>query len=96
MMLPKEILMRILALAILAIVTVGTAGPSRAQIYNPRYPVCMHVFEIGGDRMECSFTSIEQCQMTASGRSASCDVNPYFAGPTEREDSRRAMYPRGW
>ena len=30
---------------------------------------------------ECAYTSIPQCQMSASGRNASCVVNPYYAGP---------------
>ena len=33
--------MRILALAILAIVSIGPAG---AQTYDPAYPVCLHVW----------------------------------------------------
>ncbi len=86
--------MRILLLAILAIVVTGTAGPSQAQTYTTRYPVCLHVYDIGADRIECSFSSIEQCQMTASGRSASCEVNPYFAGPTEPDYPDRGTYLR--
>jgi Protein of unknown function (DUF3551) len=75
----KGYLMRISALAFLAISTVLTAAPARAQTYDPSYPVCLQVY--GKDTyIECYYTSLPQCAATASGRSASCVVNPYFAG----------------
>ena len=40
----KEILMRILALAILAIGAASAAAPAQAQTYDPNYPVCLHVY----------------------------------------------------
>src|SRR5947209_603157 len=67
------------------IMTVGallTAAPSHAQTFDPRYPICMHVYSGanggGGEWYDCSFTSLAQCQATASGRSAGCDLNPYY------------------
>jgi hypothetical protein len=83
-----EILMRILALSALALVFVSGSAmltPADAQAYDPRYPVCMKLF--GGGRfgegawIDCSFTSLEQCRASASGRAAMCDPNPYFAPP---------------
>jgi hypothetical protein len=70
-----------LIFAVLA-VAMAFAGPgAQAQMYNPDYPVCLHVFgSLDGERMDCIFTSIPQCQATASGRSAMCLINPYFAG----------------
>ncbi|MGL9623588.1 DUF3551 domain-containing protein [Bradyrhizobium sp. U531] len=57
-------------------------APSRAQTFDPRYPVCMHVYSGanggGGEWYDCSFTSLPQCRATASGRSAICDPNPYY------------------
>ena len=54
----------------------------RAQMYDPSYPICMHVYgELEGDRMDCIFTSLAQCAATASGRPAVCLVNPYYAPP---------------
>src|SRR5712672_2599252 len=44
---PREILMRILALAILAIGTVSI-GPAAAQTYEPAYPVCLHKYGLVG------------------------------------------------
>ena len=66
--------------AILSLAAVLAAAPVRAQTYAPDYPVCMHVYgDLEGDRIDCIFTSLAQCAATASGRSAMCLVNPYFA-----------------
>ena len=71
--------MRILALVILAVLAMQLAPPASAQTYDPRYPVCMELSEWGGWRIDCSFTSMVQCKASASGRGASCLLNPYFA-----------------
>jgi hypothetical protein len=73
---PKEILMRVPALAILAIGMVFASAPARAQTYSPDYPVCLHVYG-PVTYYECRYTSIPQCNQSASGRSAQCVVNPY-------------------
>jgi hypothetical protein len=39
----RKVLMRRLALAILAIMSVSAAGPARAQTYDPAFPFCMHM-----------------------------------------------------
>ena len=70
--------MRILILAILAIGAASAAAPARAQTYDPSYPVCLHVY----GRItyyECRYTSLAQCNASASGRAAQCVINPYFA-----------------
>jgi hypothetical protein len=71
--------MRIPALVILTIATVLTAAPVRAQTYDPAYPVCLHVYSRGANYYECRYTSLPQCNASASGRAAQCDINPYFA-----------------
>ena len=76
--------MRILFSIMMATGTLLAAADASAQTYDPRYPVCMHVYTGGGrggggDYYDCSFTSIPQCRATASGRAASCDLNPYYA-----------------
>jgi Protein of unknown function (DUF3551) len=81
--------MRIAALAILTISTVLTAAPARAQTYDPDYPVCLQAYGLGGGRIECGFTSLAQCAQSASGRSALCLVNPYFASAHVPADDRR-------
>jgi hypothetical protein len=65
----------------LAILTIGTVsiGSAAAQTYDPAYPVCLHVYRWGG-YYDCSYTSLAQCNASASGRAAQCDINPYFAG----------------
>jgi hypothetical protein len=79
--------MRILALAIFVIGTVSI-GPAAAQTYDPAYPVCLQVYSrMGSYYYECSYTSLPQCNASASGRSAQCVINPYFAG---------AGYPVGY
>jgi uncharacterized protein DUF3551 len=74
--------MRNLALAVLATATVSMAGPAAAQTYSPGYPVCLHVYG-RASYYECSYTSLAQCNATASGRSAQCDYNPYVANAYE-------------
>jgi len=86
---PREILMRIPALAILITVTVLTPAPTLAQTYSSDYPVCMQAYRWGGSDIECSYASLAQCAMSASGLSAQCTINPYFAGSQARRESRR-------
>ena len=77
-------LVRAAGLATLA-ATVSLAAPARAQMYDPNYPVCLQVYQSMVDYyFECAYTSIPQCQASASGRAASCVVNPYYAGPKAR------------
>jgi hypothetical protein len=83
--------MRIPALAILAIGTMSAAAPAHAQTYGG-YPVCLHVYG-PVTYYECGYTSIPQCNASASGRSAQCIVNPYFANAhQDRPVRRRGAY----
>ena len=84
--------MRVAALAILAIGMVFASAPARAQTYSPDYPVCLHVYG-PITYYECAYTSIPQCNATASGRSAQCVVNPYWANAyQDRPIRRRGVY----
>jgi hypothetical protein len=73
-------------------------APSHAQTFDPNYPVCMHVYSGGNDgggeqRHDCSFTSLPQCLATASGRAATCELNPYCpvnVPPPRSRHSRRS------
>jgi hypothetical protein len=86
--------MRILALAILTIAT-AAAAPARAQTYDPAYPVCLQVYQGWHDfYFECGYTSLAQCNMSASGRAAQCIVNPYYKGPKTAPPGRRAKAHR--
>jgi hypothetical protein len=89
--------MRIPALAILTIATISTATPTLAQTYDPKYPVCLQIYQGFTDYyFECAYTSLGQCYMSASGRAAQCIVNPYFAGakpsPGRRDRRHRRVY----
>ncbi|MGY2906324.1 DUF3551 domain-containing protein [Bradyrhizobium sp. URHC0002] len=81
--------MRVVALAILAIGAASAAAPAQAQTYDPRYPVCLHVYGRGASYYECSYTSLPQCNASASGRSAQCVINPYFAHASQDTSARR-------
>ena len=72
--------MRVLALTILAAGALLARTPSHAQTYAPGYPVCLHVYG-QVTYYECGYTSLSQCNASASGRGAQCVVNPYVANP---------------
>jgi hypothetical protein len=84
--------MRLLTCAILSIATVLVAGPARAQTYDPSYPVCLQTYGIDGGYIDCSFTSLPQCAASASGRSAQCLINPYFAQGARKLPRQRGVY----
>lgn len=83
-------------LAASASALVSAAAPARAQTYAPGYPVCLHVYG-PINYYECRYTSLPQCNATASGRAAQCVVNPYFASagiddPVPRHGRRHYVY----
>jgi Protein of unknown function (DUF3551) len=87
--------MRIPALTILAIAAASVAAPARAQTYDPAYPVCLQVYQGWNDYyFECGYTSLAQCNMSASGRSAQCIINPYYAGPKPAPPKPRKRTPK--
>jgi hypothetical protein len=49
--------------------------------YDPDYPVCMEAVGAGGGRIECFFTSIEQCRQGTFGSSGTCFNNPNYVPP---------------
>jgi hypothetical protein len=75
------------------VLTTGTilfAAPARAQTYDPNYPVCLQIYQgMVEYYFECSYTSMAQCAASASGRSAQCVVNPYYAKPGARKKRSR-------
>ena len=72
--------MRVAVLAIFTIATGLAAAPAGAQTYNPRYPVCLQIYDIGGPRFDCRFDSLQQCAAAAAGGIGTCLNNPYFTG----------------
>jgi hypothetical protein len=75
-------------LAILAIGAASAAAPVQAQTYDPNYPVCLQVYG-RINYYECSYMSLPQCNMSASGRAAQCILNPYFAHASQEPSARR-------
>ena len=54
------------------------ASPASAQRYDPAYPVCMELNDDNGTRMECMYTSMEQCKQGAQSMPGTCFNNPYY------------------
>jgi hypothetical protein len=82
--------MRTLALTILTMGIVLTAGLARAQTYDPAFPVCLYVVSYGASPYyRCSYYTMDQCRAFANGQM--CSLNPYYAGATApvRRNNRR-------
>jgi hypothetical protein len=69
--------MRILVLALLAAGGLAMIGAAPAQAVGTRYPFCIQGQDNPG-LSNCTFTSYEQCQASASGRFLYCVENPYY------------------
>ncbi|MCC8941793.1 hypothetical protein CI1B_21680 [Bradyrhizobium ivorense] len=77
--------MKLLGALLLALGVLWMTRPAAAQTYDARYPICMRVYgELIGERMDCLFTSMDQCQGAAAGLPATCLVNPYYAARQPR------------
>ena len=61
-----------------------SALPAAAQ----NMPFCIKGCDFGGGTGDCSFSTYQQCQATASGRDATCAPNPYFNANAELQPSR--------
>jgi len=71
--------MRRTILFLLTTGAVAAFGAAPAAAVGTRYPFCIQGQEYPG-LSNCTFTSYEQCQATASGRILSCIANPYYVG----------------
>ena len=80
--------MRTLVLTMMTIGAVAAIEPAAAQTFDPRYPVCMHVY---GDPTyyECQYMTMAACMATASSRAAQCIVNLYMASAAVPPGSAR-------
>jgi hypothetical protein len=94
----REDLMRNIALVLLAASGLAMAGSVPAEAVGTRYPYCIQGQAYPG-LSNCTFTSYEQCQATASGRTLYCIENPYYnAGEPDPQAYRgrsrtRSVYP---
>jgi hypothetical protein len=84
--------MRNRVLALLAAGGLAMMGSAPAEAVGTRYPFCIQ----GDDQpglSNCTFTSYQQCQATASGRRLWCIENPYY-NPGGGYDPRAYRGPR--
>jgi Protein of unknown function (DUF3551) len=89
--------MRKLILALLTAGGVAALGCAPAAAVGTRYPFCIQGNDYPG-LSNCTFTSYEQCQATASGRRLYCMRNPFYAGDIDGPRHHRRPPPpsRGW
>jgi hypothetical protein len=71
-------------LALMAAGAMSVAMPAAAR----EFPYCIKGCDFGAGAGDCSFSSLAQCQATASGRDASCAANPYFNAKAEMQTDR--------
>jgi Protein of unknown function (DUF3551) len=69
--------MRNVILALLAASGLTVVATAPASAVGTRYPFCIQGDEYPG-LSNCTFTSYEQCQASASGRRLYCMANPYY------------------
>jgi hypothetical protein len=74
-----------LAFAVSATVPMPAAGG---------FPYCIKGCDFGAGAGDCSFSSLAQCQATASGRDAYCAANPYFNAKAEMQTDRSRRHVR--
>jgi hypothetical protein len=77
-------------LALMAAGAVSVAMPAAAR----EFPYCIKGCDFGAGAGDCSFSSLAQCQATASGRDASCAANPYFNAKAEMQTDRSRQHGR--
>jgi hypothetical protein len=77
------------ALMVCAAASTTGAPPAAAR----DYPFCIKGCDFGAGRGDCSFSSYQQCQATASGRDAYCDANPYYNASAELR-THRSLHSR--
>ena len=85
--------MRYLALALLATGGFAILGAAPAGAVGTRYPFCIQGDEQPG-LSNCTFTSYQQCQATASGRRLWCIQNPYYNPGADDPRAYRGPRPR--
>jgi uncharacterized protein DUF3551 len=78
-------------LLVLAVASVGAVSPGAAA---GGLPYCIKGCDFGGGTGDCSFSSYQQCQATASGRDATCAANPYFNARAEMQPDRSRLSRR--
>jgi hypothetical protein len=83
---------RAILLLLLAASGLAALGTAPAAAVGTRYPFCIQGDEQPG-LSNCTFTSYEQCQATASGRRLWCIANPYYVGTSDAPTSGYRSLP---
>ena len=79
----------------LALVAAGAVSTAVAMPAAARdFPYCIKGCDFGAGAGDCSFSSLAQCQATASGRDAYCAANPYFNAKADMPTDRSRQYGR--
>ena len=87
--------MRNVFLALAAAFGLAIAGMAPAEAVGSRYPFCLQGNDSPG-LSNCTFTSYQQCQASASGRFLYCVANPFYAGGGEPGYYRERRPPPGY
>ncbi len=75
--------------AIWALMAFGAVcGIDAAPAIAGNFPYCIRGCDFGAGLGDCSFSTYQQCQATASGRDATCAANPYFSRAAEMQPDR--------
>jgi len=77
----------------LALMTAGAVSAVAMPAAAREFPYCIKGCDFSAGAGDCSFSSLAQCQATASGRDASCAANPYFNAKADML-SDRSRQPR--
>ena len=73
----------------LALLAAGAVSATVAMPASARdLPYCIKGCDFGAGAGDCSFSTLAQCQATASGRDATCAANPYFNAKAEMQTDR--------
>ena len=78
------------ALVAASAMSAAVAMPAAAR----EFPYCIKGCDFGAGAGDCSFSTLAQCQATASGRDASCAANPYFNAKAEMQTDRSRKHGR--
>ena len=87
--------MRSIYLTLVAVGGLAMIGMAPAQAVGSRYPFCLQGNDSPG-LSNCTFTSYQQCQASASGRFLYCVANPFYAGGGEPGVYRERRPPPGY
>jgi hypothetical protein len=84
--------MRANFLVLLSVGGLGMAGFRSAGAVGTEYPFCIQGDQYPG-LSNCTFTSYQQCQATASGTNNSCIANPYYNASGNPAAAGGGWYP---